>query len=107
MTYSVNPAQISFGTGLMLRNSNLDGNLKLMIQTEVLNLLFKVCTCTKETFSALKCRINATTATAFRRAETQVAPTSVLFVSQPPISKRLLMRGILRIKDQGWSEKTL
>jgi hypothetical protein len=35
MTYSVNPAQISFGTGLMLRNSNLDGNLKLMIQTEV------------------------------------------------------------------------
>ena len=35
MTYSVNPAQISFGTGLMLKNSNLDGNLKLMIRTEV------------------------------------------------------------------------
>ena len=34
-TYSVNPAQISFGTGLMLRNANLDGNLKLMISTEV------------------------------------------------------------------------
>ena len=106
MTYSVNPMQISFGTGLMLKNSNLDGNLKLMIQTEVLNLLFKLCTCTKETFSALKYRINATTA-AVRRAETQAAPTSRLFVSQPPISKRLLMRGILRIKDQGWSEKTL
>jgi len=34
-TYSVNPAQISFGTGLLLKNSNLDGNLKLMIQTDV------------------------------------------------------------------------
>ena len=33
--YSVNPVQISFGTGLMLRNSNLDGNLRLMIRTEV------------------------------------------------------------------------
>jgi hypothetical protein len=33
--YSVNPVQIVFGTGIMLRNSNLDGNLKLMIQEEV------------------------------------------------------------------------
>ena len=33
--YSVSPGQILFGTGLMLRNSNLDGNLKLMIRTEV------------------------------------------------------------------------
>ena len=33
--YSVNPIQISFGTGLLLRNSNLDGNMKLMIRTEI------------------------------------------------------------------------
>lgn len=33
--YGVNPIQISFGTGIMLRNANLDGNLKLMIRTEV------------------------------------------------------------------------
>lgn len=33
--YSVNPTQIVFGTGVMLRNANLDGNLKLMIYTEV------------------------------------------------------------------------
>jgi hypothetical protein len=33
--YSVNPVQIVFGTGILLRNSNLDGNLKLMIQEEV------------------------------------------------------------------------
>ena len=33
--YSVNPVQIVFGTGLLLRNSNLDGNLKLMIRQEV------------------------------------------------------------------------
>ena len=33
--YSVNPTQIIFGTGVLLRNSNLDGNLKLMIQTEL------------------------------------------------------------------------
>ena len=33
--YSVNPVQIVFGTGVMLRNANLDGNLKLMIYTEV------------------------------------------------------------------------
>ena len=33
--YTVSPTQILFGTGLLLRNSNLDGNLKLMIQTEV------------------------------------------------------------------------
>ena len=35
VAYSVNPVQIVFGTGLMLRNSNLDGNLKLMIKEEV------------------------------------------------------------------------
>ena len=34
-TYSVNPSQILFGTGLLLRNSNLDGNMKLMIRDEV------------------------------------------------------------------------
>jgi hypothetical protein len=34
-TYGVNPAQILFGTGVMLKNANLDGNLKLMIRTEV------------------------------------------------------------------------
>lgn len=33
--YSVNPVQISFGTGIMLKNANLDGNLKLMIRDEV------------------------------------------------------------------------
>ena len=33
--YVVSPGQLLFGTGVMLRNSNLDGNLKLMIQTEV------------------------------------------------------------------------
>ena len=33
--YSVNPVQIVFGTGVMLKNSNLDGNLKLMINTDV------------------------------------------------------------------------
>ena len=33
--YYVAPVQILFGTGLLLKNSNLDGNLKLMIQTEV------------------------------------------------------------------------
>ena len=33
--YSANPVQISFGTGIMLRNSNLDGNMRLMIRTEV------------------------------------------------------------------------
>ena len=27
--YSVNPTQIVFGTGVMLRNANLDGNLKV------------------------------------------------------------------------------
>ena len=34
-TYSVNPSQILFGTGLLLRNSNLDGNMKLMIREEI------------------------------------------------------------------------
>ena len=33
--YSVNPTQIVFGTGVMLRNANLDGNLRLMIREEV------------------------------------------------------------------------
>lgn len=33
--YSVSPGQIMFGTGVMLRNANLDGNLKLMISQEV------------------------------------------------------------------------
>ena len=33
--YSVNPTQIVFGTGVMLKNANLDGNLKLMIKEEV------------------------------------------------------------------------
>jgi hypothetical protein len=33
--YSANPIQISFGTGIMLRNSNLDGNMRLMIRTEI------------------------------------------------------------------------
>lgn len=33
--YAVNPYQIVFGTGLMLKNGNLDGNLKLMIYTDV------------------------------------------------------------------------
>ena len=28
--YSVNPTQIVFGTGVMLRNANLDGNLKVL-----------------------------------------------------------------------------
>ena len=31
----MNPAQISFGTGVMLKNANLDGNLKLMIRNDV------------------------------------------------------------------------
>ena len=34
-SYSVSPVQILFGTGVMLKNSNLDGNMKLMIQQEV------------------------------------------------------------------------
>lgn len=33
--YSVSPGQIMFATGVMLRNSNLDGNLRLMIDQEV------------------------------------------------------------------------
>jgi len=33
--YSVNPVQITFGTGILLRNSNLDGNMRLMIRTDV------------------------------------------------------------------------
>ena len=33
--YSVSPVQILFGTGIMLRNSNLDGNMRLMIANEV------------------------------------------------------------------------
>ena len=33
--YSVNPSQILFGTGLLLKNSNLDGNMKLMISQDV------------------------------------------------------------------------
>ncbi len=33
--YGVNPVQIAFGTGIMLKNSNLDGNMRLMIRTEV------------------------------------------------------------------------
>ena len=31
----VTPQQIVFGTQVLLRNSNIDGNMKLMIQTEV------------------------------------------------------------------------
>ena len=34
-SYQIAPSQILFGTGVMLRNSNLDGNLKLMIREEV------------------------------------------------------------------------
>ena len=34
-SYTVSPGQIQFATGIMLRNSNLDGNLKLMIRDEV------------------------------------------------------------------------
>lgn len=33
--YVISPGQILFGTGLLLKNSNLDGNLRLMIGTEV------------------------------------------------------------------------
>ncbi|KAL1508826.1 hypothetical protein AB1Y20_004921 [Prymnesium parvum] len=33
--YQVNPGQILYGTGVMLRNSNLDGNMKLMISAEI------------------------------------------------------------------------
>ena len=33
--YYISPVQILFGTGLLLKNSNLDGNLRLMIETEV------------------------------------------------------------------------
>ena len=34
-SYTVSPGQIMFATGIMLKNSNLDGNLKLMIREEV------------------------------------------------------------------------
>ena len=38
--YSVNPTQIVFGTGVMLRNANLDGNLKVSLKSHGQSLAF-------------------------------------------------------------------
>lgn len=35
MGIPITPQQIAYGTGILLKNSNLDGNMKLMIETEV------------------------------------------------------------------------
>lgn len=35
LDYAISPQQIAFGTQILLRNSNLDGNMKLMIYNEV------------------------------------------------------------------------